>query len=188
MMQDRNNKPIIRLKDKCRGRFPYPTSEEAAYQACYMCNGCRSKDPIEKCYEVPTRGYVSEGIYNNMRSCIIVFSINHDFYSNGREHHSYSCENDQWYVKSFKNNKLVKTRNEDEAYQFFTDKEVDECMEYILSHECPWTIADWEFKGNTIVSECVHYPNEYWGVNGCLQPSLMNKSVNEWLKEHNKTE
>ena len=186
MMDNRTREVQLRLKDKCRGRFGYPGTEEEIYQACWKCNGCRQKDPVEYAYYVPEKGgYISEAKYNNTRSCIIVFSIDHTFYSDEREHHSYGCENDQWYVKSFKDNKLIKTRNEDEAYQFFSDKAADECMEYILSHEHPWTIANWEFKGNTIICECVHYPNEYWSQNKCLQPSLMNKSVDDWMKEHN---
>ena len=186
MMDNRTRELQIRLKDKCRGRFGYPGTEAEIYRACEKCNGCRQKDPIEHVYNVPEKGgYISEEKYNKTRSCIIVFSMNPSYYSDGRQRHSYFCENDQWFVESFKDNNLKITRIEQNAYQFFSDKEVDECMKYILTHKYPWTIANWEFEGNKIISECVHYPNEYWSQNKGLQPSLMNKSVDDWMKEHN---
>ena len=135
MMDDRTREVQIKLKDKCRGRFGYPGTEAEIYQACEKCNGCRQKDPIERVYNVPEKGgYISEVKYDQTRSCIIVFSIKNSYYSDGMPYHSYSCENDQYFVKSFKDNVLVTTRIEKEAYQFFSDKEVDKCMEYILSH------------------------------------------------------
>ena len=186
MMNDRTRETQLRLKDKCRGRFHYNSMSEI-YDACQKCNGCRQKDPFEYVYNVPEKGgHISEAKYNKTRSSIIVFSMNPDYHSDGSQRHDYFCENDRWFVESFKDNNLKITRTEQDAHQFFSDKEVDECMEYILSHKQPWTISIWEFKGNTAVCECVHYPNEHWSQNKCLQPSLMNKSVDDWLKEHNK--
>ena len=186
MMNDRTRERQIRLKDKCRGRFGYPGTEAEIYQACEKCNGCRQKDPVEHVYNVPEKGgYISEAKYNKMPNCIIVFSTEPSYYNDGKPYHSCLCGFRPWFVKSFKDNKLEITKQEDEAYQFFSDTEVDECMKYIISKKSPWTIAIWEYTGNKLVSECVHYPNENWWMNKSLQPSLMYKSVADWMKEHN---
>lgn len=187
MINDRTHKNILthlHLKDKCRGRFHYHTLDQL-YKACQLCSGCRTKDPIEVKYGVRSIGYVSEEKYNKLPNCVIVFSIEPSYYNDGSPYHSCLCENNRWYVKSFEDGRLEITKNEEEADVFFSDKLVDECMQYIITNKKPWTISIWEYNGNKAVSECVHYPNEHWWNNKNLQPSLMNKSVADWMKEHN---
>lgn len=179
---------IINIKNKCRGRFRY-TSIDEIYEACQRCNGCNQKNPFEYVYYVPEKGgYISETKYDKTPNCIIVLSFNEDYDSDGNPYHTCLCEKDRWFIKLFKNNKLEITRNEEDAYQFFSDDDVDECMERLISDKHPWTISIWEFTGNKPICECVHYPNEHWCVNRYIQPSLMNKTVDEWLKEHSRDE
>jgi len=184
---DRKNKRTACLKNKCRGRFGYPLTEEEMYLMCEKCHGCRAKDPIEYEYYIPELGYIKEGEYNKKRNCIIVFSTNKEYYADGTPRHDCLCERDRNFVKGFKDGKLITTREEDEAYQFFLDEQVDSCMSYILAHKNPWTVSIWNYEGNKIVLESVHYPNEHWSINGNLQPSLMNKTLSQWHGGHYRT-
>lgn len=84
------------------------------------------------------------------------------------------------FVKSFVNNKVEFTYNEEEAKNFFSDKECDECMAQLILQHNVWTIAIW-----SKTAECVHYPNEHWKDNGCLQPSFIHrKGVEDFYKEN----
>ena len=129
-------------------------------------------------------GYVSEGKYGKMNNCKVVFSREKDYTGNGKEWHTCRCESDRWFVKEYEEGRIELTRDEDEAMRFFSDGDVDECMKVILEKYHPWTLAIWDYVGDRGVSECVHYPNGHWWENGDLQPSLMNKSVGDWKREH----
>lgn len=84
------------------------------------------------------------------------------------------------FVKSFINNKVKFTYNEEKAKNFFLDKECDECMAQLVLQHNAWTIAIW-----SKTAECVHYPNEHWKDNGCLQPSFIHrKRVEDFYKEN----
>jgi hypothetical protein len=43
-----------------------------------------------------------------------------------------------------------------------------------------WTIATWQYKNCELLAQMVNYPNERWGNNYKLMPSLMHRSVIEF--------
>jgi len=184
---------VNHLKDICRCRYSY-TSVEDMYDFCMT--KCRLKEhcgfmrtPFVYKYNVPGLGLVSESDFEELRTCIIVVKITPE-YVNG--HPWRSCTSmlygdvNSVFVKDFKDGELTNTRNICEAKHFMSDKECDEVLEYIVNNKNPFAITIAEYKGNSITSSCIHYPNEYWSINGGLQPSLMNKSVKEWHQEHDK--
>ena len=180
------------LLDKCRCRYGY-TSIEDMYGFCM--NKCRLKEhcgymrtPFVYKYYVPGLGPISEHAFEELRTCIIAVKIIPE-YVNGHPWRSCSIIYDTintFFVKDFKDGNLITTRDMIEAKHFTSDKECDCVMEYIVNNKNPFTMVVAEYKGNKITSICVHYPNEYWSINGGLQPSLMHKSVNEWHQEHDK--
>ena len=166
----------FRLRDKCRGRFGYPSNEHDIFVECGKCRmECRDRNPIEYVYDVPGYGEVSEERFRNLTSCVVLFSTEPEY--------TYSCECHGKFVKWFKDGRLETTREEEEAERFFRDTDVDRVMETLRKTYPVWTIAVWEYKGDRRMSEVAHYPNEHWGDNDNLQPSLMHKTVGDWLEE-----
>ena len=177
------------LKDMCRCRYAY-TSVEDMYDFCMT--KCRLKErcgfmrtPFVYKYNVPGLGLISEHGFEKLITCIVAFTDvpERDY------RHTYDIIFDKFntfFVKDFKDGNLITTRNMIEAKHFTSDKECDDVMEYIVNNKNPFTMVVVEYKGNEISSECVHYPNKHWSINECLMPSLMNKSVKEWHKEHDK--
>ena len=76
----------------------------------------------------------------------------------------------RFFVKSFTEKEIEFTKNEKEACKFYDDKMCDACMSELIRKHHVYTIAIWDDG-----SECVHYPNEHWWRNGCLQPSFINR-------------
>lgn len=183
MPENRKAKREYTLKNRCRGRFGYPSSLREGYEMCGRCTmNCRDRDPWEEKVYVPGKGYVSSSGYDKMENCVILFSRARSYDCKGNEWHTCMCEMDQTFVKRWDMEKreLELTRREEEACQFFSDEEVDSCMEYIKEKHDPWTIATWNYQGDAIKSEVAHYPNEYWACNDRLQPSLMYEDVIGW--------
>lgn len=85
------------------------------------------------------------------------------------------------FIKDFIKNKKIKfTYNEEEAKNFFIDKECDECMAQLILQYNVWTIAIWDK-----IAQCVHYPNKSWEDNDYLQPSFIHrKGVEDFYKEN----
>jgi hypothetical protein len=76
----------------------------------------------------------------------------------------------RFFVKSFTGKEIEFTKNEKEACKFYDDKMCDACLSELIRKHHAYTIAIWDDG-----SECVHYPNEHWWRNGCLQPSFINR-------------
>ena len=76
----------------------------------------------------------------------------------------------RFFVKSFTGKEIEFTKNEKEACKFYDDKMCDACLSELIIKHHAYTIAIWDDG-----SECVHYPNEHWWRNGCLQPSFINR-------------
>lgn len=76
----------------------------------------------------------------------------------------------RFFVKSFSGKEIEFTKNEKEACKFYDDKMCDACLSELIRKHHVYTIAIWDDG-----SECVHYPNEHWWRNGCLQPSFINR-------------
>jgi hypothetical protein len=76
----------------------------------------------------------------------------------------------RFFVKSFSGKEMEFTNNEKEACKFYDDKICDACLAELIRKHHVYTIAIWDDG-----SECVHYPNEHWWRNGCLQPSFINR-------------
>lgn len=76
----------------------------------------------------------------------------------------------RFFVKSFTGKEIEFTKNEKESCKFYDDKICDACLSELIRKHHAYTIAIWDDG-----SECVHYPNEHWWRNGCLQPSFINR-------------
>ena len=84
------------------------------------------------------------------------------------------------FVKSFINNNVYFTYNEEKAKNFISDKECDECMAQLILQYDVWTISIWDK-----IAQCVHYPNKSWDDNDYLQPSFIHrKGVEDFYKEN----
>ena len=123
-----------------------------------------------------------------MKSCIVLFTTTPEYWDDetARPLHCYSGsflhKNPIYYVTSYKDGKIKTSCNEKDAKHFTDDIECTKCMEQIIATHHPWTIAVWQYEKGKCLCECVHYPNEYWKVNNNLQPSLMNRSVSDFIK------
>ena len=95
---------------------------------------------------------------------------------------SFLHKNPIYYVTSYKDGRIKTSCNEKDAKHFTDDIECTKCMEQIIATRHPWTIAVWYYEKGNCLGECVHYPNEYWKINNNLQPSLMNRSVSDFIK------
>ena len=121
-----------------------------------------------------------------MRSCIVLFTTEPEYWDDEKTKplHSYSGsffhKNPVYYVTSYKDGVIGTSRNEKDAKHFTNDVECTKCMEQIVATKNPWTIAVHSYNGDKAIAECVHYPNEHWGKNNNLQPSLMNMSVSDF--------
>ena len=123
-----------------------------------------------------------------MKSCIVLFTTIPEYWDDKKTRplHSYMgsfChKNPVYYVESYKNGNIKVTYDKEKAKRFTDDIECTKCMEQIIAMRNPWTIAVWHYERGKCLCECVHYPNEYWKVNNNLQPSLMNRSVSDFIK------
>ena len=177
---------MIELKDKCRGRGFHPETYEEALELCRtVCKRCpeRLMDPVEHKPLKTDFGdypYVKPQKPKPEKYNVVVFSTIPEYTKDGEPWHVFwvSMSLDRKFVKSFKDGKLETTNNEDEAYKFKDDDECTACMEFIIKNEHPWTIALWDDVG-----QMVAYPNENWGKNNNLMPSLMHRTVADFHKE-----
>ena len=121
-----------------------------------------------------------------MRSCIVLFTTEPEYWDDEKQKplHSYMGSffgrNTVYYIKSYKNGEIDITYDKKDAMRFTSDDLCTECMEQIIATKNPWTIAVHSYNGDKAIAECVHYPNEHWGKNNNLQPSLMNMSVSDF--------
>lgn len=184
-------KPVLTLQNKCRGRYRGKSIEEMVEWCQTKCPvQCRyyKRHPFEEVYIICGIGELTKSQFENFRTSTIAFTMIPEYNSDGNEVHRYFTAygyNGAEFVKSFKDGVLETTRNKTEAKHFYSDDDADSVLEYLRDVKHPWTIALHNFKGNESVSACVHYPNYNWDDNGNLQPSLINKTVQEWLDTRN---
>ena len=177
---------MIELKDKCRGRGFHPETYDEALKICNdVCKKCpeRFRDPIKEEPVNGTFGIGGFGLTNHFKPekySVVVFSTIPEYTKDGEPWHVYwvSMSLDRKFVKSFKDNKLITTNDENEAYKFKDDDECTACMEFIIKNEHPWTIALW---GDGV--QTVAYPNENWWKNNNLMPSLLHRTIADFYKE-----
>lgn len=119
-----------------------------------------------------------------MRNNIVLFSEDPEYWDDEEKkplhHYSGSFLNTVFYIKSFVDDVFEITTDIDRAMRFTDDDLCTRCMERLIETKNPWTIAVWNYVGERLVAQGVHYPNTYWSENGNLQPSLMNRTVSEF--------
>ena len=131
-----------------------------------------------------------------MRSCIVLFTTTPEYWDDEKKrplHYyggSFHFGTPIYYVTSYKDGRIGTSLNKKDAKHFTDDVECTKCMEQIVATKKPWTIAVWDYETNKygdkkLTFESVHYPNEHWGNNNNLQPSLMYRSVSDFNKNGN---
>jgi hypothetical protein len=134
----------------------------------------------------------------------LAVSLVPEYYSDGREAHTYWGAFHPWnlrFVKSFdvKKQDIEFTTDENDALFFVDDGLCTECMEVLIEKYKAFTISIWHYGRPSkhlyglsteieLQSEIVAYPNEHWWKNGNLMPSLMHRSIDEFYEEKEKTE